>query len=111
MNDKAWDDLVSLLEEKYPQLKFDKNITALEENSKYNKTTETLEFDKDGKTYQVKRITTPRIIDKKTHYHHRGSAERIEYIYDPTETTSKATFYSQLASGEFVEIDPQAMIN
>lgn len=111
MSDKAWDDLVSLLEDKYPELKFDRKTEPLQDQPKYNKTTETLEFDKDGKTYRVVRVSTPQIVDKKSHYTHRGTAQRVEYTYNPEETSSKVTFYSQLANGEFVEIDPQAMIN
>ena len=111
MSDKAWEELINLLDEKYTVDITNKFTEKLEDNPKFTKTIERIEFEKDNIKYRIDRVTSPLILDKKTHYSHRGSANHIEYIYDPDETSSKVVFYQQLADGHYNEISPEAMLS
>jgi len=111
MSDKAWDDLVNLIDEKYQIDSSDRLKEEIEDNPGLKKTIERIEFEKDNTKYRIDRVTCPAIIDKKTHYHHRGSANRVEYIYDPEETTTKVVFYQQLSDGHYNEISPESMLS
>ena len=111
MSDKAWDDLISLIDDKYQIDLSDTLSEAIEDHKELKKTIQRIEFEKDNIKYRIDRVTSPAIIDKKTHYHHRGSANRIEYVYDPEETTSKVVFYRQLSDGHYNEISPEDMLS
>lgn len=110
MSDKAWDELINLIDEKYHIDSSDRLTEKLEDDGALTRTIERIEFEKDNVKYRIDRITGPLILDKKTHYHHRGSANRIEYVYDPEETSTKVVFYQQLADGHFNEISPESML-
>lgn len=111
MNDNAWDELVTLIEDKYPQAQVQRRTEPLEDSPHLNKTITSLLFERENTSYKIERVVSPRIIDKKTHYHHRGSADRVEYLYDPEEITNKVLFYRQTPSGEFTEITPEALLS
>lgn len=111
MSDKAWDDLISLIDEKYTIDASDRLTEKMEDDGALTKSIERIEFEKDNVKYRIDRVTSPLIIDKKTHYHHAGSANRIEYVYDPEETSTKVLFYKQLADGHFNEISPEDMLS
>ena len=111
MSDKAWDDLISLIDDKYQIDCSDTLKEDMEDYKEVKKTIQRIEFEKDNIKYRIDRVTSPAIIDKKTHYHHRGSANRIEYVYDPEETTSKVVFYQQLRDGHYNEISPESMLS
>lgn len=111
MSDKAWDDLISLIDEKYQIDSSDMLKEEVEDHPELKKTIQRIEFEKDNIKYRIDRVTSPAIINRKTHYHHRGSANRVEYVYDPEETTSKVVFYQQLADGHYNEISPESMMS
>lgn len=110
MSDKAWDDLISLIDDKY---RIDNSNTfeePIEDHKDLNRTIQRIEFEKDNTKYRIDRVTSPAIVDKKTHYHHRGSANRIEYVYNPEETTTKVMFFQQQGDGYYNEISPESML-
>ncbi len=111
MSDKAWEELTDLIDKKYQIDLTDRIVEKLEDNPSFKKTIERIEFEKDNTKYRIDRVESPMIIDKKTHYHHRGSANRIEYVYDPEETTTKVFFYQRLADGHYNEISPESMLS
>lgn len=111
MSDKAWEELTDLIDKKYQIDLNDRIVEKLEDNPNLQKTIERIEFEKDNIKYRIDRVESPAIIDRKTHYHHRGSANRVEYVYDPEETTTKVFFYQKLPSGSYNEISPESMLS
>ena len=110
MNQRGWDELIDLVDQKYGISKHDKSEQELEDNRQLKKTIETIEFDKDGVKYRVERITSPAIIDKKTYYHRSGVQNRIENIYDESETSAKLVFSKQI-SGQWMEVTPEQLFS
>jgi hypothetical protein len=111
MNDRAWGELVDLIDEQYVIDNSDRREESLEDDKKLKQTVESIEFEKDNIKYRIERITGPRIIDKKTFYSGHGSANRIQYVYDPDETSSRVVFYKQLADGHYNEISPEDLMS
>jgi len=111
MNDRAWGELVDLIDEQYAIDNSDRREESLEDDKKLKQTVESIEFEKDNIKYRIERITGPRIIDKKTFYSGHGSANRIQYVYDPDETSSRVVFYKQLADGHYNEISPEDLMS
>ena len=107
MTDKAWEDLTDLVDNQYTIDNSDRRTEQLEDNHELSRTIESIEFERDNVKYKIERTTSPRIVDKKTHFHQRGTASRVEYVYDPEDTSSKVTFYKQLADGYWNEITPE----
>ncbi len=110
MNDRAWEELVDLIDDQYTIDNSNRKEEALEDNKKLKQIIESIEFEKDNIKYKIDRVTGPRIIDKKTFYSGHGSANRMQYVYDPEETSSKVVFYKQLADGNFNEISPEDLM-
>ena len=111
MNDRAWGELVDLIDEQYVIDNSDRREESLKDDKKLKQTVESIEFEKDNIKYRIERITGPRIIDKKTFYSGHGSANRIQYVYDPEETSSRVVFYKQLADGHYNEISPEDLMS
>ncbi len=110
MNDDRWGDLVELIDEKYTVDHFDRRVEKLENNPELTQTIESIEFERDNVKYKIERITSPRIVDKKTHFHQRGVAARVEYVYDPEETQTKVMFFKQMTDGYWNEISPEDLM-
>ena len=110
MNDRAWGELVDLIDEQYNIDNSNRREESLEDDKKLKQTVESIEFEKDNIKYKIERVTGPRIIDRKTFYSGHGSANRIQYVYDPEETSSKVVFYKQLADGHYNEISPEDLM-
>ena len=110
MNDSAWEELVDLIDEQYEIDKSNRHEEPLEGEKKLKQTIESIEFEKDNIKYKIDRVTGPRIIDKKTFYSGHGSANRMQYVYDPEETSSKVVFYKQLVDGNYNEISPEDLM-
>lgn len=111
MSDKAWEELIDLIDTQYTIDASDRLTEKLEDDGKLTRSIERIEFEKDNVKYRIDRVTSPLIIDKKTHYHHAGSANRIEYVYDPEETSTKVIFYQRLVDGHYNEISPESMLS
>ena len=110
MNDRAWGELVDLIDEQYTVDDSSRREEPLEDDKKLKQTVESIEFEKDNIKYKIERVTGPRIIDRKTFYSGHGSVNRIQYVYDPEETSSKVVFYKQLADGHYNEISPEDLM-
>lgn len=111
MSDNAWEELIDRIDAMYTVDSSVRLQEPLEDDSKLKQTIERIEFEKDNIKYRIDRVTSPAILDRKTHYHHRGSANRIEYVYDPEDTTTKVVFYKKLADGNYNEITPESMLS
>ncbi len=110
MNERAWEELVDLIDDQYTIDRSDRRTEALEGEKKLKKTVESIEFEKDNVKFKIERETGPRIIDKKTFYSGHGSANHSQYVYDPEETSSKVLFYKQLPDGNYNEISPEDLM-
>jgi hypothetical protein len=92
MNDNTWDELVTRIDEMYTIDDSTRVVEKLEDNPKLSKTIQRIDFEKDNVKYRIENIESPKINDKKTFYHHKGAANRVEYEYDPEETSKKVIF-------------------
>jgi hypothetical protein len=111
MNDNAWEELVNRIDEMYEIDDSTRVVEKLEDNPKFSRTIQRIEFEKDNTKYRIENIESPKINDKKTFYHHRGAANRVEYEYDPEETSKKVIFYKMLPDGHYNEISPEDMMS
>jgi len=109
MNDRAWEDLIDVFDERYGLENFNKKTEALADNQKLTQTIETVEFKKDGQTYRIQRVTAPAVIDKKSFYHRTGQATQIQNVYDESEMSHKVTFFKQSTGGEWEEVAPESL--
>lgn len=111
MNDRAWGDLVDKLDELYQIDKSYKREEKLEDNKDLSRSIESIEFERDNRKFKVERTTSPAIVDKKTFYTKVGGANRVENIYDPTETTTRVAFFRQQPDGYWNEITPEELLS
>jgi mRNA-degrading endonuclease RelE of RelBE toxin-antitoxin system len=107
MSDKAWEELIDLIDTKYQVDNTDRREEPLEDNKKLKKLTESIFFEKDNQKFKIDRVTSPRIIDKKTFYSGHNTANRIQYEYDPDEKSVKVLFFRQLPDGYWNELTPE----
>jgi hypothetical protein len=110
MSDKAWEELIDLIDTKYQINSSDRREEVLEDDHKLKRIIESICFEKDKVKYKIERITSPRVIDKKTFYSGQGMANRLKYVYDPIETTKRVIIYKQLPDGHYNEITPEELM-
>ena len=110
MSDNKWEELIDLIDTKYTVDVSEKIQESLEDDPALKRDIQRIEFEKDNVKYRIDRVTSPAIVDKKTHYSHAGSANRVQYVYDKTETSSKVKFYQLMPDGTYGEITPESML-
>jgi len=111
MSDKAWEELIDLIDNKFTIDKTESHEDHIEGEPKLKNKTESIFFEKDNVKYRIDRIVGPRIVDKKTFYSGHSTANHSKYIYDPDETSSKVVFFMQLADGNYNEISPEELMS
>lgn len=111
MSDKAWEELVDLIDNKFIIDKSDLREESIEGEPKLKNKIYSIFFEKDNTKYRIERVVGPRIIDKKTFYSGHSTANHSKYVYDPDEVSSKVIFYKQLADGNFNEISPEELMS
>lgn len=104
MNEGRWDNLIDLIDDRFGVDRHAKTEEDVEDAPGLKRQIHAVYFTKDNKSYKVERITSPAVLDTKTHYVHRGAAQRVEHIYDPHETVSRVAYQRQNASGDWKEI-------
>ncbi len=109
MSDRAWEELLDVIDQKYGILSHKVDKHALSDAHELEETVTCVVFERSGTEYKFERVTRPRVADKKTHYHRSGGAQRIENIYDPTETTSKVLLFRK-EGGTWLEIEPTGIL-
>ena len=110
MTDHAWEKLVDMIDTKFEIDKHAKSEEAIDGQPSLKRHIDAIFFEKDNQKYKIERVTSPAIKDTKTHYVHRGAAQRVQQNYDPHETSSKVIFYKAEADGYYNEISPEDMI-
>lgn len=111
MSDKKWEDLVDAIDVKYTIDQHTRRDEALESHPNLKRHIETIEFEKDNKKYRIERISQPAVLDVKTHYARSGVASRVEKSYDESERTHAVSFYMQLPSGHWNEVQPDSLFS
>ena len=111
MTDHAWEKLVDMIDTKFEIDKHTRGEEAIEGQQLLKRQLDTIFFEKDNQKYKIERVTSPAIKDTKSHYAHRGVAQRVQQNYDPHETSSKVVFYKEQADGYYNEISPEDMIS
>ncbi len=92
MQDRAWEGLLDRLEDKFGsvQIKKREDVRSDDRGNELKSQVDYVEFTMPEGKFRVERITSPLILDKKTHYSHTAGARAdIEYVLSETETTSK----------------------
>lgn len=111
MNQRGWEDLVDLIDQRYGLDNHKKSVEALPENHRLEQTVDAIWFEKGDESYKIERITRPAVTGTKTHYAHRGVASHVEHTYDDAETVSKVVFYKQDQAGTWQEVSPEGLLN
>lgn len=97
MNDAAWERLVDSIDIKTGVDRHGKNQRPVAERPDLQEVVEYVEFESGGRQLKLERVTGPAIVDRKTHYSHRpGVANRVETIYDASETASRVQLLQKL---------------
>ncbi|MDP4038578.1 MAG: hypothetical protein Q8P54_01245 [bacterium] len=110
MSDKAWEELVDLIETRFG-IDSKKTITMpLEDRSDLKKNIDEIIFMRDGVKLKIERVISPAIIDKKTIYRRSANATSFQYIYDDEIKSNKVYFY-KLADKAWEEIPPEKLLN
>lgn len=110
MNDRAWEELVDLIDQKYDIDTSYQREEPLPDNKDLSRMVETIEFERDNQKFKIERVTSPAIIDKKTYYHKVGGAARVENVYDPEATTKRVAFYKKTTDDYWNEITPEELL-
>lgn len=110
MSDQAWEQLVDLIDQKYGIARHKKHTEKLDGKQELERLHDEVEFEKDGESYKVDRISSPAVTDTKTHYAHRGTAQRVEREYDPAELVHRVEFFRKTSSGSWKEISPEDLM-
>lgn len=108
MSDHAWEELLDVIDQRYGIISHQTEKRPLPDNHELEATVTSVIFHKADQEYKFERTISPRIIDKKSYYHRSGGANRIENIYDPTETSNKVILYRK-TSDDWVEINPEGI--
>lgn len=111
MSDKAWEELIDLIDNKFTIDKSESHQEPIEGEPKLKNKIESIFFEKDNVKYRIDRVVGPRIVDKKTFYSGHSTANHSKYVYDPEEISSKVMFFRQLADGNYNEITPEELMS
>lgn len=103
MNDERWFELKEKLKEKFSDIKESAENTSHEDDvgNKIPEKKESLEFKSPLGELRIERVTHPKIIDKKAHYHKGSGGAKVEYVLSNEEVTHKMTIYKKDDFGEW----------
>ncbi len=107
MQDRVWNDLLDRLEMKHGEVEIQKRKESRSDDlgNELVSNIEFVDFEMEGNKFRVEKVTSPMILDKKTHYSHSsGNHTSIEYVLSETETTSKIRVLREDDDGEWSEI-------
>ena len=113
MNQERWDNIISMVEEKFPPAELSEESIEIgedEHNEPVKGKIERLEFTGPLGKMKLERTTKPRVIDKQTlHSNRAGSDVRVNYIYSKDETSQFMKAYKwNKDEEEWEEIDAGA---
>jgi hypothetical protein len=106
-DDPTWERLADAIDAKFGLTSHGKREEPLEDAPQLKRQVRYICFEREGVEYKFERVTSPTVLERKTHYHKaaRGGV-RFENIYDPHEVSRKTHLYRQ-RGGDWEAIDPE----
>ncbi len=98
MQDRVWNDLLDRLEMKHGEVDVQKRQESRSDDlgNELVSDIDYVDFEMEGNEFRVEKVTTPMILDKKTHYSHgSGNHTTVEYVLSDTETTTKIRVFKK----------------
>lgn len=97
MNDERWQDLKYKIETKFGGFDDSTEELFIEDDlgHKIPQKIETLEFKSDLGRLRIERVSHPKILDRKAHYHKGAGGADVEYVTSEDEFTYKINVYKQ----------------
>lgn len=108
MNDEKWQDLKEKIDNRFGGFEEETEELFLEDDigNKIPQRIETLEFKSDMGELRIERISHPKIVDRKAHYHKGAGGADVEYITSEDEFTYKINVYKKDdVTGEWKGLD------
>ena len=107
--DRAWDRITDAIETKYGIENHGRSERKIADAMHLTEQIAFIEFNREGQSYRLERITGPAIIDRRTVGARRaGSEVRFQNIYDTEEVGHKTLMYRRQA-GEWEAISPEEL--
>jgi len=108
-DDPTWERLTDAIDTKFGITSHGSRTEALEDAPNLQRQVRYICFERGDTTYKFERVTSPVILNRKTHYHKaaRGGI-RFENIYDPSEVSRKTHLYRQ-TGGDWEAIEPEEL--
>lgn len=106
MNDDQWEDFKENLGTRFGSLAIDHQSESREDDVGHTikSQIESIEFDSELGHLKIERVSRPKILDKKSHYHKSGVA-KVEYVVSDTEMSHKINVYKKDEVGEWRPLD------
>ncbi len=105
-DDHGWDKVVDAIDARYGIEHHGRVTEPLEDRTDLERHIAFIEFEKEGRPYRLERVTSPAIVDKKSHFHKAASGGiRYENIYDTENMSHKTNLYRK-GTDEWELIDP-----
>lgn len=107
MNDERWYELKDKLKSRFGEVAESDNHEEHEDDVGHTmkSRTETLVFNSELGKLKIERISRPKILDKKAHYHKGAGVAKVEYIVSDTEYSHKINVYKMDEAGEWQPLD------
>jgi len=96
MKAELWSEILDRLEQQYGEFEIQRLSESREDDTgqKLTSEIERVEFETAQGRMRIELITTPMILDKKSHYSHTsGASANIEYVLSETEKTQRIRAY------------------
>lgn len=105
MNDASWERLTDAIDIKLGINRHGRETRPLEDRPELTQKVEFFEFEQGGRMLRLERRTGPAVVDRKSHYSHRGgTANRLEIIYDPDDIVHTVALLEK-AGEEWEQVD------
>ncbi len=107
MNDERWGDLLDNLEERFGEIGKTSEHRAHEDDvgNKTDELVERVEFNSPLGHLRIERVSRPKVLDRKAHYHKGAGVAKVEYVTSETEKSHKLNVYKKDEAGEWQPLD------
>lgn len=107
MNDDNWFDLKDKLRDRFGEVIGNISSETREDDVGHplTTTTETLEFDSPMGRLKIERVSHPKIINKKAHYHKGAGVAKVELVLSEDEMSHRLNVYKKDEAGEWQTLD------
>lgn len=108
LNDEQWGDLKDKVFEKFLDADSSIDLEEAEDDigHKYNVRTENLIFSTPMGELKIERVSRPKILDKKAHYHKGSGGAKVEFVFSEDEKTHTVSIFKKdTVTGEWLPFD------